>query len=189
MYSTYFLLFFEFFKVGLFTFGGGYASLPFLYQICENYNWFTHNDLVQLIAVSGLTPGPIGLNMATFSGFKTLGFFGSIISSFALILPMIIITTQVFRLYKKFCENKYVKSILYFLRPTSCALITLVGIKLLFSLVFSNDLNFNSIDYKAIFLLFVLFMLTFKSLRNPVYYMLLASIISIIFYFWHVMIS
>ena len=69
MLNSYFLLFFEFIKVGLFTFGGGYASLPFLYQMIENYNWFSSFELTQMIAIAGITPGPIGFNMATFAGF------------------------------------------------------------------------------------------------------------------------
>ena len=101
MLNTYFLLFYEYFKVGLFTIGGGYASLPFLYHMAENYDWFSIDELTQMIAVSGLTPGPIGLNMATFAGFKALGIFGSLVATVALVLPMMLITTQVFRFYLK----------------------------------------------------------------------------------------
>lgn len=173
---TSFLLFFEFVKIGLFTYGGGYASLPFLYELVEKYSWFTHEQLTQLIAISGITPGPIGLNMATFSGFNTLGFFGAILSSFGLILPMILITTQVFRLYRKFCESKLVKSILYFLRPTSCALITGVGLKLFYNLVLC-DFNFE-----ALFVVLFLFALTFKLKRDPIIYMAIAGVLGIGFY-------
>ena len=84
-----YLLFYEFFKIGLFTFGGGYGSLPFLYELVDKYNWFSSFELTQLIAISGLTPGPIGLNMATFAGFKTLGTMGSIITSFALVFEQL----------------------------------------------------------------------------------------------------
>ena len=83
MLNIYILLFFEFVKVGLFTFGGGYASLPFLYSMIETYGWFTQQQLTQLIAISGITPGPIGLNMATFAGYETLGIKGALISSLA----------------------------------------------------------------------------------------------------------
>ena len=183
MFNIYFLLFFEFFKVGLFTFGGGYASLPFLYHICESYNWFSHEELTQLIAVSGITPGPIGLNMATFSGFKTLGMLGAIISSLALIFPMMLITSQVFRLYKKFSENEYVKSVLYVLRPTSCALISSVAIKLFYNLVLLNRLSLNTLDFKALLIVVVLFLLTFKLSRNPVIYMFIAGVLEVLLSF------
>lgn len=181
MYTS-FLLFFEFIKVGLFTYGGGYASLPFLYELVDNYNWFTHEQLTQLIAISGITPGPIGLNMATFSGFQTLGLIGALVSSFGLVLPMIIITSQVFRLYRKFCQSKLVKSILYVLRPTSCALITGVGLKLFYNLVLNNNIKLMTLDYRALFVVLLLFILTFKLKRDPIIYMALAGLLGVIFY-------
>ena len=147
------------------------------------YNWFSHQELTQLIAISGITPGPIGLNMATFSGFQTLGIKGAFISSFALILPMMIITSQVFRLYKKFSENQYVKSVLYVLRPTSCALILSVGAKLFYNLVLLNALSLKTLDLKALFLVVLLFALTFKLKRDPITYMAIAGFVGILFQF------
>lgn len=170
-------LFLEFIKVGLFTFGGGYASLPFLYEMIEKYGWFSNEQLTQMIAISGITPGPIGLNMATFAGFKTLGLIGAITSSFALILPMLIITSRVFKTYLKFSENEVVKSILYVLRPTSCALICAVGVRLFQDLIIKNN------DYIALALIFFLFLLTFKLKRDPIIYMAIAGIIGIIIKF------
>lgn len=180
MLNTYFLLFLEFFKVGLFTFGGGYASLPFLYEMINTYHWFSSSELTQMIAISGITPGPIGLNMATFAGFKTLSISGSIISSFALVLPMIILTTQIFKCYLKFSENKIIKSILYILRPTSCALIASIGIKLFCELILKNDLTFKSFELSAFLLVLFLFLLTFKLKRDPIIYIVIAAIIGII---------
>ncbi len=181
MHNTHFLLFFEFLKTGLFTFGGGYASLPFLYNICDTYNWFSHTELTQLIAISGITPGPIGLNMATFAGFKTLNIQGAIIASFALVLPMLVITSRVFKLYNKFNENKYVKSILYVLRPASCALICAVGIKLFYNLVLNNQLSLHHVDYKALITVIILLILTFKLNRTPIIYMAIAGAMGLIF--------
>ncbi len=171
--TNYFLLFFEFFKVGLFTFGGGYASLPFLYNMIETYHWFSQEQLTQLIAISGLTPGPIGLNMATFTGYNTLGITGSITSSFALAIPMLVITSLVFGLYKKFSQNSYVKSVLYVLRPTGCALLCAVGIKLI------KDLVVTPQGYFGLILIFILFLMTFKCPRNPVIYMFTGAIFGI----------
>ena len=176
MNNLAFLLFFEFFKIGLFTYGGGYASLPFLYELCENYTWFNLEELTQLIAIAGLTPGPVGLNMATFAGYKTLALKGSIIASIALLVPMLIITSQVFRLYNKFLENKYIKSILYFLKPTSIALITSVGIKLFNELIISNK------DFWGLILIVALFICTFKLKRDPIIYLFIAGIFGIILF-------
>ena len=183
MLNSYCFLFFEFFKVGMFTFGGGYASLPFLYSMIDNYCWFTSQQLTQMIAISGITPGPIGLNMATFAGFQSLGLKGAFISSFALILPMLIITGFVFKLYKKFSENSYVESVLYVLRPTSCALISAVGVKLFYSLVLKNNLSFSNIDFPALILVLILFLLTFKLRRDPIIYMAIAGVFGIVLFF------
>ena len=180
MFNIYFFLFYEFVKVGFFTFGGGYASLPFLYQMADKYNWYSSSELTQMIAISGITPGPIGLNMATFAGFKTLGIIGAIVASLSLIFPMILITTQVFRFYSKFSENKIVKSILYILRPTSCALICCVGIKLIYNLILKNDLTFKNIDYFGLALVVFLFLLTLKLKRDPLIYIAIAAIIGIV---------
>lgn len=179
MNNIAFLLFFEYFKIGLFTFGGGYASLPFLYYISQTYGWFTNAELTQLIAISGITPGPIGMNMATFSGFKTYGLLGALIASIALVLPMLLITVQVFRFLEKFKENKYIKSVLYILRPTSCALILSVGLKLFYgSIIF--DFTLKHIDFSALFIVFLLFLLTFKCKRDPAIYIFLAGILGVI---------
>ena len=183
MLKTAFLLFYEFVKVGLFTYGGGFASLPFLYRISDSYNWFSNTELTQMIAISGLTPGPVGLNMSTFSGFRTLGILGAIIAGIGLILPMLIITVQIFRLYSKFYKNKYVESVVYVLRPTSCALISFVAIKLFFVYVFRNSFSFSEIDFKALLILFILFIATFKLNRNPINYMFVGIVISLLFYF------
>lgn len=173
------LLFFEYFKIGLFTYGGGYASLPFLFHLSEYYKWFSYDELTQLIAISGITPGPVGLNMATFSGFKTMGITGALIASLAFILPMLLITVQVFKVLDKFKENKYVKSVLYILRPTSCALILSVGLKLFYNSILI-DLTFKNIDYLALFVVLILFLMTFKCKRDPAIYIFSAGILGII---------
>ena len=180
MLNTYFLLFYEYFKVGLFTIGGGYASLPFLYHMAENYDWFSIDELTQMIAVSGLTPGPIGLNMATFAGFKALGIFGSLVATVALVLPMMLITTQVFRFYLKFSESKCTKSILYVLRPTSCALISSVGLRLFYNLILEDDITFHQVDSAGLILFIVLFLMTITLSRNPIIYMFIAGLIGVI---------
>ena len=84
-------LFFEFFKTGLFAVGGGLATMPFLYNIAETTKWFTKNDLTNMIAVSESTPGPLGVNMATYVGFSVSGVAGSIVATLGLVFPAIFI--------------------------------------------------------------------------------------------------
>ena len=119
----YLKLFWEFLKVGLFTVGGGLASLPFLYDISDKTGWFSHAQLADMIAVSESTPGPIGINMATYVGFSTAGIFGSIAATIGFIIPSIIIVSIVSKFLKKFDENKFVKGAFYGLRAVSVALI------------------------------------------------------------------
>ena len=119
----YLQLVWEFFKVGLFTVGGGLASLPFLYDISDKTGWFSHAQLADMIAISESTPGPIGINMATYVGFTSAGILGSIVATLGFIVPALFIATFVSRFLKKFNENKFVKGAFYGLRAVSVALV------------------------------------------------------------------
>lgn len=119
----YFQLFWEFLKAGLFTVGGGLASLPFLYDISDKTGWYSHAQLADMIAVSESTPGPIGINMATYVGFSTAGVLGSLSATIGFIIPSIIIVSIVSRFLKTFSDNKLVKGAFYGLRAVSVALI------------------------------------------------------------------
>ena len=113
----YLRLFFEFFKTGLFAVGGGMATLPFMYDISDRTGWFTHAQLADMIAVSESTPGPIGVNMATYVGFATGGVPGAIVATLGVITPSVIVILIVARILKSFRENVYVDSAFYGLRP------------------------------------------------------------------------
>lgn len=119
----YLQLFLEFLKVGLFTIGGGLASLPFLEDMAETTGWFTHQQLADMVAISESTPGPIGINMATYVGFTSAGLLGSVLATLGFIVPALFIVTIVSKFLKKFSENKYVKGAFYGLRAVSVALI------------------------------------------------------------------
>ena len=133
MSNLYLQLFLQFFHVGLFSFGGGYATLPFLYHIADNFHWYTSKQLTDMLAIASITPGPVGINVATFAGFTTSGILGAIIATTAIILPSFIIVTIVSRMLDKFRTNKYVQSSIKGLKASGCALLTAVGIKLLFT--------------------------------------------------------
>lgn len=120
----YLRLFYEFFKVGLFSVGGGLATVPFLTDIGSRTGWFTAGDLANMLAISESTPGPIGVNMATYVGFHTGGIPGGIIATLGLIAPAIIVITIIAGFLKKFRESRVVDSVFYGLRPASTALIT-----------------------------------------------------------------
>lgn len=113
----------EFFKTGLFSVGGGLATLPFLKNIALRYSWFTPDDLINMIAVSESTPGPIGINCATYAGFQAAGILGSLAATFALVLPSFIIIIIISKMLSRFRQSTLVQDIFYGLRPASAGLI------------------------------------------------------------------
>ena len=123
----YLQLFFEFFKVGLFSVGGGMATIPFLQDLGARTGWFSPADLADMIAVSVSTPGPIGVNMSTYVGFTCAGVPGAIIGVLGLVTPSVIVILIVAGFLKKFRDNQVVEGVFSGLRPASTALITAAG--------------------------------------------------------------
>lgn len=132
----YLRLFFEFFKTGLFAVGGGMATIPFLYNMADATGWFTRMDVDNMIAVGESTPGPIGVNMATYVGYLTGGnagglpfaLLGALVATLGLITPSIIVILIVAGFLKKFRDSKIVNGVFAGLRPASTALITAAGL-------------------------------------------------------------
>lgn len=121
--SVYLQLFWEFFKTGLFAVGGGLATLPFLKDIGETTGWYTYTELMNMLAVSESTPGPIGINMATYVGFTVAGVPGALIATVGEVTPSIIVILIIAAMLKKFRDSKYVNDAFYGLRPASTGLI------------------------------------------------------------------
>jgi chromate transporter len=157
----------EFFKTGLFAVGGGLATLPFLYEMGEKTGWFTAQDVLNLLAVSESTPGPIGINMSTYVGFITSGVPGAVIASLSLAAPCVIVILLIAAFLKNFRENPLVKSAFYGLRPASTGLIASAGLSVLMVALFKNSpalrvdlLSLLSWNWKALALMAVLLYLT-----------------------------
>ena len=127
----YFQLILEFLKIGIFSFGGGYATIPFLYHISEFYNWYSLDELSRMIAVASITPGPVGINVATYAGIKSAGLLGAFLATVSEIFPSFILVLIVAKLLKKFKENFWIRSIIESLKPISCALLVSVVIGLI----------------------------------------------------------
>ena len=159
-------LFFEFFLIGLFLFGGGLAAIPFLQQLGERTGWFALQQLMDMIAVSEATPGPIGINMATYVGYTVAGVPGGVVATFGLVLPTAIIALIVARLLIRFKDNRIVKSAFYGLRPASLALIAAAGASVVqlsllrMGLWAESGLLVDLLDIRAIALAAVLILLT-----------------------------
>ena len=124
-------LFYEFFKTGLFAVGGGLATLPFLNDICQKYDWFTEQMLADMIAISESTPGPIGINMATYAGYQAAGLLGSIVATCSLVAPSIIVIVLIARFLSKFNEHPLVKSAFSGLRPAVTGLIAAAAVSVM----------------------------------------------------------
>lgn len=170
MLKLYFLLGYEFLKIGVFAIGGGYAALPFLFYIQQQYNWFSLDELTNMIAVSNITPGPIGINMATYTGYTTGGFVGSLISTIAIVFLPFLFTISIIKLFNKFKSCNYINDIFIGLRPASCALLISIGLKLLYQTVIYTKEEWSfpfQIDYKAL-LLFIVLLIPFSFMKkNP----------------------
>lgn len=119
----YLQLFWEFFKTGMFAMGGGMATVPFLFDISAKTGWFTTAELANMIAISESTPGPIGVNMATYVGYETAGIFGGIIATLGLAMPALIITLLIAKILMRIKGNPMVETVFKYLRPAVIGLI------------------------------------------------------------------
>lgn len=183
---TYLLLFYEFFKAGLFAIGGGLATLPFLYDMADKYPWFTRTDLANMIAVSESTPGPIGVNMATYAGYTTGGIFGALIATFGLILPSLIIIILIARFLESFNDNRFVQSAFYGLRPVVCALISVAAFEVLEITIITLD-RFQAsgslldlLDWRNLLIFAVLLTAILKTKWHPIIFIGIGAVLGIV---------
>ena len=180
-------LFWEFFKIGLFAVGGGPATLPYLVELSEKTGWFSMEELTNMIAVSESTPGPLGINMATYVGIETLGPFGGIISTLGLVLPSIIIICIIAAFFAKFSENRHVKAAFGAIRPAVTAIITIaiLGICKVTLFTVSETGTITPYTNLIIFSVITLVLLQIKPLKkiHPVLFFVFGAIIGIIFKF------
>lgn len=167
----YCLLFYEFFKIGLFAIGGGAVTIPFLFDLIEKYDWYSKEELVNMIAVSQSTPGPIGVNMATFAGFQTAGIWGGIISTAGLVLPSLIIVILISKMLRKYVNTPCWFEIMQTIRPVVIALI----------LFAASELFILSVTdwYRMIFAV-AFFALVYFYKKSPVFYIILSGILGFI---------
>ena len=191
----YLRLFLEFFKTGLLAVGGGMATIPFLYDMSDATGWFTHGDLANMIAVGESTPGPIGVNMATYVGFVTgmeqggilQAILCAVIATLGLITPSVIIILIIAAFLKSFRDSKYVNNAFYGLRPASTGLIAAAGLTVVISNLFFADagLSLAAINWKGWILAVVLWVLTNKVKKtkslHPIIFIGASALCGIIF--------
>lgn len=186
-------LFFEFLKIGMFSVGGGMATLPFLYDMADETGWCTYSQIADMLAVSESTPGPIGINMATYVGYTIGGIPGALVATFGIILPGIILVIIVTSILDKFRNNLYVEGAFYGLRPASTALITSAGLlvaKITFlnldiykaSGAIADLLNYKAVIFAVILLIFTRWVKQTKDL-HPAIFIAISAVVGIVFSF------
>ena len=181
-------LFYEFFKTGLFAVGGGLATLPFLEDISQRTGWFTSAQLADMLAISESTPGPIGVNMATYVGFETAGILGSLCATVGLVMPSVIIIVLVSKVLEKFRSNTYVEAAFYGLRPASVAMVASAGIGVAMTTLLNLTASgFAVLRWRELVLAAVIVVLTNFVPKvkkfHPIVFIALAAAVGIIFEF------
>lgn len=194
----FFKLFYEFFKTGLFTVGGGMATIPFLYQMSDATNWFTYDDLANMIAVSESTPGPIGVNMATYVGYVTgmreggglHAILGAATATLGLVAPSIIVILIIAMFLRSFRDNRCVNHAFYGLRPASTGLIAAAGLSVVIanlfdSKAFEQGFNLTAINWIGWGLAIVLWIFTNKVKKtkglHPIVFILASAVAGVVF--------
>ena len=189
----YLRLFIEFFKTGLFAVGGGMATLPFLYAMSDSTGWFSHEMLADMIAVSESTPGPIGVNMATYVGFETAGIAGALVATLGLVTPSVIVVLLIAKALAAFRSNRYVDAAFYGLRPCSVGLIAAAGLLVVKVALLDTELfaatgaiadlvNFKALALAALLIVLTRFVKQTKGL-HPVVFIALSAAVGIAFGF------
>lgn len=157
----YLELFWSFVQVGLFCVGGGYASMPLIQaQVIDVHGWLSMSEFIDIFTISQMTPGPIGINAATFVGMKVAGFLGAIVATLGFVTPSFILGIILAKLFFKYGNIGVIKGILNGLRPAVVALICSAGMSFIFLALFNTEkmpINVADIDYLGLFVLIVAF--------------------------------
>lgn len=188
-FSLGLLVFWEFFKVGLFAVGGGPATLPYLMELSDKFGWFTMEELTNMIAVSESTPGPLGINMATYVGYETLGTFGGIIATLGLVTPSVIVISLIAAFFTKFNSNRFVQSAFSAIRPAVAAIIAVSVMGICRVTLFRQfDVINGLVDpiwQSLVFAVVILVLLQLKPLKkiHPFLWFVIGAIVGIVFKF------
>lgn len=168
----YALLFWEFFKIGLTAIGGGMVTIPFLLDLADKYDWYTKGELMDMIAISESTPGPIGVNMATYAGYNTAGIWGGIVATFGLVLPSLVVIILIAKYLFAKEEGGFLRQALFGIRPAVLALILFAGWELA---------RLSLINWQSVLIAIVSFGLIRWLKWHPIVYICLAAVIGIVF--------
>lgn len=171
----YLKLFWSFFKIGLFGFGGGYGMISMIqFDIVDKNGWMTNSEFADILALSQMTPGPISINCATYIGYNQGGIIGAIFTTFALCLPTVLLMVAVITWLFKNKENHYVKALLSSLNPIVVGLIFSAGVLMM------NKENF--VGFESVIVCAIVFVATFFFKVNPIYLIIMSGIFGYFYY-------
>lgn len=175
-------LYITFFKIGLFSFGGGYAALPLIEQEVVGVNaWLSLAEFNDLITISQMTPGPIAINSATFVGTRVAGVVGGLVATLGCVTPSAIIVGILSFIYKKYKDLDSISNVLYFLRPAIIAMILIAGVDILRTAVFDvSDISIANANYYMLALFIFSFVIMLRKKVDPIKIMLLSGFIYLI---------
>lgn len=181
---TYLILFLEFFKIGAFTFGGGYAMIPFIQETVAKHGWLTTAELVDFIAVSESTPGAFAVNISTYVGSSVGGFFGAVCATTGVVLPAFLIILVIAKIYDKFKNSKTVKGAMFGLKSVVVGLIAATVISIATEVFFVNGFTASvfttsSFWFSLVVFAIMLFLLLYKKL-SPVIIVVLSATLGIV---------
>ena len=182
-------LFWEFLKIGTFAVGGGMATLPFLQRLAESSGWYSQALITDMIAISESTPGPIGINMATYVGYNVAGVLGGIVATMGEILPSIIIVVIVSKSLERFRGSKLVNDAFYGLRPAVTGLIAAAGISVVQVSMFHLDLYrqtgvmLDLFDFKKLIYFALVFFAIKKFKKHPIVYIAASAVVGLVLAF------
>ena len=168
-------LFLEFFKIGLFTFGGGYAMIPLIEETIIKYNWMDKSLFYDFIGVCESTPGPIAVNMATYIGSTQTGLLGSITATLGVVIPSFIIIVLIASVMKKLTMNKYFQYFMDGIKPVIISLILSTGLLLILNAITNNSIVTLNIDIKSLLIfmsissIYFTYKYLFKRFRTKVF--------------------
>lgn len=179
----YLELFWSFFQIGLFSFGGGYASLPLIqHQVVELHPWLTMTQFSDIITISQMTPGPVAINSATFVGIQIAGLPGAIIATLGCTLPSCIIISILAYVYYRYRSLSMIQGVLSGLRPAVVAMIAGAGVSLFISAAWPNAINFSTTDWIAVLIFAIALVILRWKKPNPITVMVGAGIGGLILY-------
>lgn len=176
-------LFFIFFRIGLFTFGGGYAMIPMIKQEMLQGGFLTIEEINQFIGISESTPGPFAINMATFAGYHTYGVLGAVFATLGVVLPSFIILLLIAKFGASVIKSKTFQSILSYLKPVILGLILSAGLSVLLHAVLGDYFSDIQFDYKALIIFITIMGVSKVSKKvSPIHLVLLSAILGLILY-------